>query len=102
VVEFLADIGCSGSRSRAGEGLPADRLLQEGEFMKKLLLLVPLAGAMLFSTFTTGCASPAYSPDERHQQIARNADYEGKQATDDSDHFLMLKPAGHMTIWNVR
>ena len=70
--------------------------------MKKLLLLVPLAGATLFSTLSTGCSTPAYSPDERHAQIFRNADYEGKQATDDIDHALLLRPAGHMTIWNVR
>ena len=56
-----------------------------------------------------GCArpfelgyTPAYTAHERDQQIARNWDYEGKQLVDDFDHALLLRPAGRMTIWNVR
>jgi carbonic anhydrase len=67
--------------------------------MKKVLLLVSVAGSMFVSP---GCATPAYSPTERRQQIARNWDYEGRQATDDWDHILLLRPASRLTIWNVR
>jgi hypothetical protein len=34
--------------------------------------------------------------------IARNWDYEGKQLMDDVDMALLLRPASHLTIWNVR
>jgi hypothetical protein len=74
--------------------------------MKKVastLLLTILALAF------TGCArpfefgySPAYTAHERHQMIARNWDYEGKQIFDDIDAALLLRPAGHLTLWNVR
>ncbi len=67
--------------------------------MKKLLMLSLLAGGTLLSV---GCATPAYSPRERNQQIGRNWDYEGKQGIDDFDHLMLLRPAGHLTIWNVR
>jgi len=67
--------------------------------MKKLLLLAFAAGSTLFAT---GCATPAYSPTERHQQIARNWNYEGEQAIDDIDHILLLRPASHLTVWNLR
>ena len=46
--------------------------------------------------------TPVYTPTERRQQIARNWDYEFKQATDDWDHILLLRPASRLTIWNVR
>jgi hypothetical protein len=67
--------------------------------MKKLALFVILAG---LSAFNTGCATPAYSGTERAQMIARNWDYEWKQAQDDFDHALLLRPASHLTLWNVR
>ena len=67
--------------------------------MKTLLMLSLLAGGMILST---GCATPAYSPDERNQQIFRNWDYEGKKMVDDFDHMFLLRPASHNTIWNVR
>ena len=67
--------------------------------MKKVLLLAFVAGSTFFST---GCATPAYSPTERRQQIARNWDYEGRQATDDWDHILLFRPSSRLTIWNVR
>jgi hypothetical protein len=57
----------------------------------------------------TGCArpfelgwSPAYSADERGKMIARNWDYEGKQAVEDVDHVLLLRPMSHLTLWNLR
>jgi hypothetical protein len=50
----------------------------------------------------TGCATPGYSAQERNQQIARNWDYEIKQASDDFDHLLLLRPASRLTEWNVR
>ena len=39
---------------------------------------------------------------ERQQLILRNWDYEGKQKDDDIDSALLLRPASHLTIWNVR
>ena len=47
-------------------------------------------------------APPAYSANERYQQIARNWDYEGKQIVDDSDHLLLLRRAGQLALWMVR
>jgi hypothetical protein len=67
--------------------------------MKKLALFVILAG---LTAFSTGCATPAYSGTERAQMIARNWDYEWKQAQDDIDSALLLRPASRLTIWNVR
>ena len=66
----------------------------------KTLALITLLGGSLF--VTTGCATAGYSPEERHQQIARNWNYEGEQATDDVDRLLLLRPASRLTIWNVR
>ena len=74
--------------------------------MKKLALGFVLAGSLLV---IGGCArpgeigwSPAHSARERHQMIARNWDYEGKQLVEDIDHALLLRPASKLTIWNVR
>lgn len=67
--------------------------------MKKLLLLGIVAGSMSFSA---GCATPAYTPDERQAQINRNLDYEGKQCIDDIDGVILMRPATHMTVWNLR
>jgi len=67
--------------------------------MKKLLLLGMVAGSMWFSA---GCATPGYSPDERQAQINRNLDYEGKQCIDDIDNVIFMRPATHLTIWNLR
>ena len=67
--------------------------------MKKLLLLGIVAGSMWFSA---GCATPAYSPDERQAQINRNIDFEGKQMIDDIDSAIFMRPATHMTVWNLR
>jgi hypothetical protein len=71
---------------------------EEGQAMKILALIGLVAGAMLCST---GCATPGYSAQERNQQIARNWDYEIRQASDDLDHLLLLRPASHLTIWAV-
>jgi hypothetical protein len=74
--------------------------------MKKVVTLSLLA---IVGLSTVGCArpgefgwTPAYTLRERGQLIARNWDYEGKQSQDDLDHALLLRPAGHLTIWNVR
>ena len=73
--------------------------------MKKLTTQLVLGAVML----TVGCArpgefgwTPAYTATERGQMIARNWDYEGKQSQDDIDTALLLRPASHLTIWNVR
>lgn len=68
--------------------------------MKKFFLLLMLLGGMGLSS---GCGStPAYSSHERFQMIGRNWNYEGAQAMDDVDMLLLLRPAGHLTLWNVR
>jgi len=67
--------------------------------MKVFALFVVLAGMIVGST---GCSTPAYSPSESHAQIFRNWDYEFKQATDDFDHIMLLRPASHLTVWNVQ
>ena len=68
--------------------------------MKKFLLLLILCGGMMTSG---GCGStPAYSAKERGQLIWRNWNYDGAQAMDDVDMLLLLRPAGRLTMWNVR
>ncbi len=68
--------------------------------MKICVLLGIVAGAACLGG---GCATPGLSPHERDQLIARNMDYDGKQIIDDIDRdVLFLRPASHMTIWNVQ
>jgi hypothetical protein len=75
--------------------------------MKKLLAIGLLVG--ISSASLVGCArpgefgwTPAYTAHERGQLIARNWDYEGKQSQDDIDHIFLLRPASHLTEWNLR
>ena len=71
--------------------------------MTKLLSRLSLLALAALPTLAGGClAPPAYSPKERHQQIGRNWDYEGRQGVDDWDHILLLRPASRLTIWSVR
>lgn len=63
----------------------------------------------LLAILATGCArpgefgyTPALTADERHREIARNWDWEGKQLVDDIDHALLLRPMGHLTLWDLR
>ena len=67
--------------------------------MKLFALIGLVAGSLLL---LTGCDTPGYSAQERNQQIARNWHYEMQQAGDDWDHLLLLRPASHLTIWNVQ
>jgi hypothetical protein len=67
--------------------------------MKRIALFGLLAAGTFLST---GCATPAYSPQERNKMIARNQNYEFKQAVDDWDSFWLLRPASQLTIWHVR
>jgi len=67
--------------------------------MRKLILI---GGTLLGALLATGCATPAYSAAERSQMIQRNFDYNGAQAVDDWDDLFLLRPASHMTIWNVQ
>ena len=74
--------------------------------MKKLVHLSLVACGLFL---VSGCArpgelgwTPAYTARERDDMIARNWDYEGKQLVDDWDHALLLRPASHLTVWNVR
>ena len=68
--------------------------------MKRVLLTLLVAGST--GLVSTGCATPAYTAAERNAMIARNWDYEIKQASDDWDAILLLRPASRLTIWNVR
>jgi hypothetical protein len=72
---------------------------QEGEVMRILVLIGLLATACL----SGGCFStPAYSAEERNAMIARTWNIEFKQAVDDFDSALLLRPPSRMTIWHVR
>ena len=68
--------------------------------MKYVATLVLLVSLMLTQT---GCifGTPAYSARERTAQIKRNVRYERQQIADDWDHLWLLRPAGHLTIWNL-
>jgi hypothetical protein len=70
--------------------------------MKSLKMLICTAVCVMALT-QAGCLfpTPAYSAHERQQMVNRNMDYEWRQAQDDMDHLLLLRPASHMTIWNV-
>jgi hypothetical protein len=116
VVNIVFD-KCAGNRvqqvavcRRQSGSLPAfnGEFQQEGHAMKRAMstmgmstmgLFALLAGALFVNT---GCATPGYSALERNQMIARNWDYEIKQASDDWDYLLLLRPASRLTIWNVR
>lgn len=66
--------------------------------MKIVLLIALLAGAFV----STGCSTPAYSPTERHNLIARDMNYDLRQATDDWDYVLLFRPPSRLTLWDVR
>lgn len=68
--------------------------------MKRFVMLMLLTGGMLLSS---GClGTPGLSPAERNRQIARNWNFEGGQAVDDFDRFMLLRPPSRLTIWNIR
>jgi hypothetical protein len=67
--------------------------------MRKFILI----GFSALSLLTVGgCGTPGYSPSERNQLISRNMNYNGEQMIDDFDEVFMLRPASHLTIWNVQ
>jgi len=66
--------------------------------MKIVLLIALLAGTFV----STSCSTPAYSPTERHNLIARDMSYDLRQATDDWDYVLLLRPPSRLTLWDVR
>jgi hypothetical protein len=81
------------------------------ELIMKTLMLMALAAGSL--TLSVGCAknyqlendfgaAPGYSSSERYQTIYRAWDYEGRQAVDDLDHILLLRPPSRLTLWNVQ
>jgi hypothetical protein len=76
--------------------------------MNKLAIFSLLAVGLAVAT-AGGCArpnefgyTPVYTAQERGDQILRNWDYEGKQMIDDIDEALLLRPADHLTIWDVQ
>jgi hypothetical protein len=68
--------------------------------VKSMALLAVLFAGLL--CFAGGCATPAYSAQERFQMIGRNWGYEYEQSQDDIDHFFLLRPASNLTEWNVQ
>jgi hypothetical protein len=86
-------------RLLVGGVVTPEALNEDGEAMKKLALLALFAATALLNT---GCYTPAYTAQERFAMIGRNWDYEGKQIADDIDHALLLRPAGRLSIWNLR
>ncbi len=66
----------------------------------KIVAMIGLLAGSLF--LIAGCGTPGYSAQERNQQISRNWGYEWDQASDDLDHLLLLRPASHLTMWNVQ
>lgn len=71
----------------------------KGAVMKTLALLGFVVGAACIG----GCGTPGLSPAERNQMIVRNFNYDGGQVVDDIDRdVLMIRPASHLTVWNVQ
>ena len=71
----------------------------KGPILNRLVLCGLLAGGL---ASMTGCATPAYSPQERDKMISRTWHYDMRQAVDDWDSFWLLRPPSRMTIWHVR
>lgn len=67
--------------------------------LRRLALCALLLAGMVSMT---GCATPAYSAQERDKMISRTWRYEGRQAVDDWDEFWLLRPPSRLTIWHVR
>ena len=67
--------------------------------MKLIALLALLSGCMFLST---GCATPAYSAQERSKLISRTWRYDSRQAVDDWDAIWLLRPPSRLTVWHVR
>ena len=70
--------------------------------MKTFLAVLVLVGATMSIGGAGGCATPAYSAHERWQMIGRNWGFEWRQAQDDVDSALLLRPAGRLTIWHIQ
>ena len=72
--------------------------------MKKIVAKTVAGVALLLAggLFSGGCATPVYSPVERGALIARTWDYEFKQAVDDFDHVMLLRPPSRLTVWHVQ
>ena len=70
---------------------------------RMILRRLALCALLLAGTVSmTGCATPAYSAQERDKMISRTWRYEGRQAVDDWDEFWLLRPPSRLTIWHVR
>jgi hypothetical protein len=67
--------------------------------MKKFVMLLIVAGGMVW---LTGCETPAYTSQERFQRIGRNWGYEYEQINDDIDEIFLLRPADHLSQWNIQ
>jgi hypothetical protein len=50
----------------------------------------------------TGCETPGYSSQERFHAIERNWGWEYEQINDDIDHIFLLRPADHLSEWNIQ
>jgi hypothetical protein len=65
----------------------------------RIFVLIGLLGAA--AACGTGC-TPAYSFKERSALIGRTWKFDAKQAVDDFDSALLLRPPSRMTVWNIR
>ena len=67
--------------------------------MKKTLLLLGIAVMCLFAK---GCATPGLTGQERFDVIVRGMGYDLEQTNDDIDDILLLRPIGHLTMWDLQ
>ncbi len=65
----------------------------------RIFVLIGLLAAA--ATAGPGC-TPAYSTQERNAMINRTWRIDAKQAVDDFDSALLLRPPSRLTIWHVR
>lgn len=74
-------------------------LSEDDPIMKKTLTL---AGIAVLCLLAKGCATPGLTGQERADVIVRGMGYDMEQTNDDIDDILMLRPIGHLTIWDLQ
>jgi hypothetical protein len=70
--------------------------------MKKMFFvgIAVFVGVMCLSS--GGCATPGLTARERNDVIVRGFQYDMEQTTDDIDDIFMLRPIGHLTMWDLQ
>jgi hypothetical protein len=70
--------------------------------MKRALFVLSLATLGIGGLGFSGCGPvPGYSGQQRWHQIQDAQDYNIMEFNEDVDRALMLRPASHMSDWNV-